>query len=333
MKRHGRLFDKTASLTNLWNAWREFRKGKRDRPSVRRFELDCDRNIVQLKRLLNQNKYHHGSYRLFFVREPKVRLIAAASVRDRVVHHAVHQILSPLMDPSLIHTTFACLPERGTHRAAIHFMNALRSFDYALMLDIRHYFLSIDRNILMTLMQRKIKDSRILELLQNIADSGAYIYQIKKVKQELNLPRDFPPPECGLPIGNLTSQWWGNHYLSGLDHFIKRDLKIPHMQRYMDDLALFHNSKKRLKKASSTLKTWLMNERRLYLKEPFAEVRSSRGKFNYLGFRITRGGITPSRKLMIKMRRRLKHIADKGDAELLKRSIESYKGIWKFLHS
>ena len=330
MRRHGHLFARVAGLDNLWAAWRDFRRGKRARPTVRRFAFDADREVVRLHRELVEGAYRPAGYRLILIREPKTRVIAAAAVRDRVVHHAVYRVLSPLLDPTLIDTTFACLPGRGSHRAVIAFLGALRRHRHVLMLDMRHYFVSIDRTILLDVMARKIKDRRLLALLRMIADSGDGLYQRPHVRRALRLPPGFPPDGCGLPIGNLTSQWWGNHYLSGLDHFAKRELKIPHVQRYMDDVALLSDSRAQLEDARGAIAEWLARERRLVLKHPHAPVRRTTETFRYLGYRVRRAGIDPGPGALRRARRRLSALARDGDVERFGRSLASYRGLLGF---
>ncbi len=207
MTRHGGLFEGLISLENLWRAWRAFQRGKRHRPSVCAFERGVDRRLAELHRALAEGRYRPQGYRLMLIHEPKRRLIAAAGVRDRVVHHAVHQVLSPLLDPGLIDTTYACLEGRGSHRAVLAFQQGLRRYPFVLVLDIRHYFLSIDQGILLDLMARRLKDRPLLELLGRIAASGDGLYRHPGVPELLGLEPGFPAPGVGLPIGNLTSQW------------------------------------------------------------------------------------------------------------------------------
>ncbi len=330
MRRCGQLFDTTVSTVNLWRGWRTFCRGKRSRPSVRAFEVEADRHLIHLHRELAGGTYEPQGYRLLLLRAPKRRLIAAAPVRDRVVHHAVHRQLAPRLDPRLIATTYACLPGRGSHRAVLAFLAALRSHRFALCLDVRHYFLTIDRRILMDLMRRSLKDARLLRLLRTIMESGARLYQQPEVMEYLGLPPGFPPPGSGLPIGNLTSQWWGNHYLSGLDHFVKRDLRVPHYQRYMDDLTLFADSRPQLAEAREAVAHWLWQKRRLRLKHPSSEPRSTRRRFTYLGFRVSRAGLSPTRDLLRRLQRRVAQVVLHGDSERIARSIAAYQGIFTF---
>ena len=327
MKRHGHLFPHVTDPENLWSAWLDFRRGKRDRPSVRAFEVDADREVLRLRRELESGSWWPGEFRLFVVHEPKRRLIAAAPVRDRVVHHAVYRVLAPRLDPGLVDHTYACLEGRGSHRALLAFQRAQRRHRYLLHLDIRRYFLSVDRRILLELMARRIKDRRLLDLLERIAEGGRGLYQEPAHRALLGLEPGFPPPGCGLPIGNLTSQWWGNHYLSGLDHFVKRELRIPHAQRYMDDISLFADSRAELEEARAAIAEWLWRERRLRLKKPGAAVRSARRRVLYLGHRVGRAEIRPGPAALRRARQRLMGHLVHGDDEAFERCLASYRGI------
>lgn len=326
MKRLGRQFEVITSVENLWHAWLDFRRGKRGRPTVIRFEPHAMRHILRLERALKAETYRPEGYRLKLIHDPKVRLIAAAPVRDRVVHHAIYRVLSPRLDTSLVPTTFACLPGRGTHRAVLAFQRALRRYRWVLHLDIARYFISIDRSILMALMARKLKDPRVLSLLARIAHRGADFYQRPEVIEALQLPPGVPGPGCGLPIGNLTSQWWANHYLSGLDHYLVRDLKLPYAQRYMDDITLFHSCRRSLERARSACAAWLAEHRALVLKNPEAPVRSARASFTYLGYRVHREHISVAQARLRRAERRLAHAARHGGPERVARALASYKG-------
>lgn len=327
MKRIGNVFETITSGENLWAAWHDFHRGKSGRRSVQAFEVDLEWHLRALRHELQRDAYRPGPYRLLLIQEPKRRLIAASSVRDRVVHHAVHRVVAPRLDRGLVEHTYACLPGRGSHRALLAFQGALRRYRWVLQLDIRHYFLSIDRDILMTLMEQRIKDRHALRLLRCIADSGARLYDPPDVRRLLGLEEAYPPPGRGLPIGNLTSQWWGNHYLSGLDHFIKRQLKIPHAQRYMDDTTLFADSRQQLEEAREALGEWLGAERRLRLKKPNAEIRSTRRQTLYLGHRVDRHGMRRSQKAMQRARRRLARHVVNGSPDELEQAAMSYRGV------
>ncbi|MCG8425436.1 MAG: RNA-dependent DNA polymerase [Proteobacteria bacterium] len=326
MKRIGNLFAHIVAPETLHEAWLAFRRGKRSRASVHRFEKTAPGQIEQLHRDLVTGTYRPSQYRTRVITRPKARLIAAAPVRDRVVHHAVHRALAPVFDPSLIEHTYACLPGRGTHRALIQFVRNARRYRHVLLLDIRHYFLSMDHDIIHDLMARRLKDKSLLALLDRIARSSEGLYRDPAIAARLGLPAGFPPPGRGLAIGNLTSQWWGNHYLSGLDHHARRTLKIPHVQRYMDDSALFSNDARQLAEARDDIAHWLHVHRGLRLKNPKARVRDTGESFIYLGMRVSRSGMAARAEAMARMERRLNELALCGTREALERSTASFAG-------
>lgn len=327
MRRLAALFEEILSTRNLWHAWLTFRKGKRRRVTVQRFEATVTRALFALHRELEAGTWRPRPYRLRMIEEPKRRLIAAAAVRDRVVHHAIYRVLSPRLDSRLIDTTYACVEGRGSHRALIAFLGAARRHRYVLLLDIRHYFMSIHHETLLDVFARMLREPRLLKLLRTITASGEGLYAPDDVRAFLSLPEGFPPPGCGLPIGNLTSQWWGNHYLSGFDHFVKRTLRLPHYQRYMDDLSLFGDSRAQLEEARAAASEWLWRERRLRLKHPKAAVRETAAWHTYLGHRVSRAGIEPSRQMLRKMQQRVGAHVLTGDVAKVERSMASYLGI------
>lgn len=284
--------------------------------------------MAALAEALHAGTYRPEPYRLLFLHTPKRRLIAAAAVRDRLVHHAAVRVLAPIFDPSLIDATYACLDGRGCHRALLAMVAAMRRARFMMLLDIRHYFLSIDREILIEdVMARKLKDRRVLELLRVIADSGAGLYTRPEVAEFLGLQPGFPPPRCGLPIGNLTSQWWGNHYLSGLDHFVKRELKVGLYQRYMDDAVLLADDAGQLVAAREAIAVWLWERRRLRLKRPAAPVVSTGEVVTYLGHRVSQAGVAPTRAALRRMQRRISGLVLRGTVEQVERSIAAYGGV------
>ena len=331
MRRLGGVFDTVASTDNLWQAWCDYRKGKRSRRSVRAFDAEAGRQVVRLSRELGDGSYRPGGYRLLGIHEPKRRLIAAAPVRDRVVHRAIHRVVAPALDRGLIDATYACLPGRGSHRALLAMLAALRRYRYVLLLDVRAYFPSVRHAALRQVLRGELKDRRLLALTDVIIDSGDGLYRADGVAEFLGLEPGFPPPGCGLPIGNLTSQAWGNLYLSGLDHYVKRELKVPHYQRYLDDLALAGDSRSELAAARDALAAWLWRERGQVLKRPDARPRSTRARHRYLGYRVSRAGVEVPAAVMQRMRVRMGELVLRGDPEAIERMAASYRGVVSFL--
>jgi retron-type reverse transcriptase len=242
------MWEILTSLRNLFAAYHQAAAGKRSKPDVAGFEMNLEDNIFCLREKLIHHTYHHGPYHSFYIHDPKKRLISAAGFEDRVVHHALCRVIEPPIEKSFIYDSYANRIGKGTHKALDRCTQYLRSYDYYLQLDIRQYFPSIDHAILMRILSRKIRDEQVLALCQHILRSGVGVlnedYQMVYFPGDdlfaVNRPR-------GLPIGNLTSQFWANVYLDGLDHTIKRQLRCPGYVRYVDDMLLFSDSKAELR--------------------------------------------------------------------------------------
>ena len=235
MKSYTNLWSQITSWENLLLAARKARCSKRKRPNVARFEADLEMELMELRSELLERKYMPGQYRSFYIYEPKKRLISAAPYRDRVVHHALCNIIEPIFERAFIHDTYANRKGRGTHRAVDRFTEFCRKNRYVLKCDIKKYFPSIDHDILYGLIARRIKDPDVLWLIKLIIDSSNAQEPVFAY-----FPGDdlFTPYERrkGLPIGNLTSQFFANIFLNGFDHFVKRELGCRHYIRFVDDV-------------------------------------------------------------------------------------------------
>lgn len=240
-------FASLCSWPNLLAAWHAAARGKRGHANVAAFEYRLEENLLTLQAELRSGHYRPGAYTSFFIHEPKRRLISAAPFRDRVVHHALNQIIGPGFDRSFSPDSFANRVGKGTHRALDRLQLYTRRFRYALLCDLRQFFPSLDHEILFDTLARKITDADVLRLCRVILDSGRGVLDAEYD------PVWFPGDDRfaalrprGLPIGNLTSQFWANCYLNPFDHFVKRELRCPGYVRYVDDFVLFANAKETL---------------------------------------------------------------------------------------
>lgn len=256
MKRAGNLWPSVVSWANLVRAAKQAERGKRRRPNVMRFNLTREWELIRLQLELEDDTYQPGGYRTFWICDGKPRLISAAPYRDRVVHHALCNVIEPIFDRQFIYDTYACRKGKGTHAALDRFTHYARRYRYVLKADVRKYFPSIDRDRLFGLVQREIKDRRVLTLVRLILDTGP-----RQPAPMDYFPGDdlFTPIERrrGIPIGNLTSQVFANVYLNGLDHFVKERLRCPGYVRYCDDLACFADDKKYLWGVKSAMDEYL----------------------------------------------------------------------------
>jgi len=228
------------SWENIYNAWRRASRGKRGINTAANFEYKLEDNLLKLRREFIEQTYQPGGYYSFYIHEPKKRLISAAPFRDRVVHHALCRIIEPIFERSFIFDSYANRIGKGTHRAIKRAQHFSRKYKYVLQCDIEQFFPAIDHEILLNTLSYKIRDQKILWLISKIIDSGI------NVNSEVYNMKYFPGDDLlsalrprGLPIGNLTSQFWANCYLNPLDHFIKRELRCRGYLRYVDDFILF----------------------------------------------------------------------------------------------
>ena len=234
------MYAQIASWDNLLLAYHRAAQGKRGQPNVAAFEHRLEDNLHQLRAELLDHTYRPGPYTSFFIREPKRRLISAAPFRDRVVHHALCNLIEPIFERSFIADSYANRAGKGTHRALDRCQRFARRYPYVLQCDVRQFFPSIDHAILRAQLARRIACPQTLGLIDLILNSGVGV--LADMYEMVYFPGDDLLAALrprGLPIGNLTSQFWANVYLNSFDHFVKRELRCPAYLRYVDDFLLF----------------------------------------------------------------------------------------------
>ncbi len=220
------LYPQVHRFENIFQAWRRAARGKRGTPAAATFEWQLEANLLNLQRVLVRQSYQTGPYHSFYILDPKRRLISAAPFRDRVVHHALCQVIEPLFEATFIGDSYANRLGRGTHAALDRTQLFARRHRFVLQGDVRQFFASIDHQILHGVLARKIDDLPLLQLCERIMAGGSDT--LSKEYQTAYFPGDdlfaVNRPR-GLPIGNLTSQFWANVYLNELDQFVKRCLR------------------------------------------------------------------------------------------------------------
>ena len=285
MKTYKNLFDKICSFENLHLAYLKARKCKRYRSEILKFSYNLEENLLRLQQELLTQTYHHGSYKEFVVCDSKKRKIKAAPFKDRVVHHALCNIIEPIFDREFIYDTYACRENKGTHRAIKRLEKFIKSVNstlreremnlpapkiYCLQCDVSKYFDSIDHQILFSLLRKKIADPKALWLIKIIVESSN------------------KEPGKGIPIGNLTSQLFANVYLNELDQFVKHQLRIKYYIRYMDDFLILHFNKKELHKIKNQIQMFLRDKLKLELHPKKADIFPVDRSVDFLGYRIFR---------------------------------------------
>ena len=308
MKSYTDLWPRIVSWKNLYAAARKARKGKRGRPNVARFELDLEKELCVLRRELMSGTYRPGAYRAFYIHEPKTRLISAAPYMDRVVHHALCNVIEPLFERRFIHACYANRKGKGTHAALARYKEFVGGYRYVLRGDVRRYFPSIDHEILFAKLCRVIRCGPTRELIRRIIDGS----NPQEPVQDL-FPGDdlFTALERrrGLPIGNQTSQFFANVYLDAFDHFVADDLGLPYL-RYVDDFAVFAQDKVELREVMAAMKRRLAADRlRLHPKKT-RTYRCADGS-SFVGYRVFPDRVRLPRENLRRLNRRMRRYRER----------------------
>lgn len=249
MKRINNLYDKVCNIDNLYLAYNKARMGKSKQYGVQLFERDVERNIADLHDELANGQYRTSEYSRFMIHDPKEREIFRLPFRDRVVHHAIMNILEPIWVSVFISQTYSCIKGRGIHAVLMAIKRDLtdvQNTQYCLKLDIRKFYPSIDHEVLKAIIRKKIKDERLLNLLDEIIDSAP-----------------------GVPIGNYLSQFFANLYLSYFDHWIKEEKQVKYYYRYADDIVILASNKPYLHALLKDIDNYLTNRLKLQIKQNY----------------------------------------------------------------
>ena len=284
MKRLGGIFDLVIDRENLAAAFNRVCCGKRRRADIREYAANLEENLNALHRRLAAGMFRFGNYNFFKIYDPKERTIAAAPVEERIVHHALIAVIGGRLERALIDKSYACRKGKGQWAAVAEAKRLAARHEWCLKLDIRHFFDSIDHEILLRLLERKIKDRRVLALLQQLVES----YETE--------------PGKGVPIGNLTSQYFANLYLDRLDRFLTQSRSAAEV-RYMDDMLVFggHGELRALMKA---VPEFLRETLKLELKAKGGLHRTARG-VEFLGTRVFPRRVALARRSKTRFRRKV----------------------------
>ena len=275
MKYYTTSYKEIISLENLLLAYKEFRTGKSKKKDVIEFEFNLMQNLIDLHNDLRNYTYTHNKYINFKINDPKPRDIHKALVRDRVLHHAIYRQLYPFFDKTFISDSYSCRNNKGTHKSLDQFTNFTRKESenytkqcFILKCDIKKFFASIDQDILLKILKRKIIDQNIISLLENILKS--FCIENKTVK--------------GLPLGNLTSQLLVNIYMNEFDQYVKHTLKVKFYIRYVDDFVFISKDKKYLEDILENIKRYLEINLKLNLHENKVFIKTIYSGVDFLGF-------------------------------------------------
>lgn len=318
------LQNKLVTWQNLMLAYKKASRGKRGLAPAAEFEYNLADNLLELQNELHENTYMPRAYHSFYIHEPKKRLISAAPFRDRVVHHALCNLTTKYFEKKFIPTSYANREGKGTHLALNTCQKFAKQYKYVLQCDVKQFFPSIDHALLKACLLNFLPDTSLLWLIERILASGEKV--LSEEYEMVYFANDdiFAVRRArGLPIGNLTSQWWANCYLNQLDQFVKRELSCNAYLRYVDDFLLFANDKQTLwnwrKRIIERLQTL-----RLVIHESRCLPRPVTDGIKFLGFVVY-----PEKRLLkkekgIAYQRKLKILLKTSSHEKLKASLQGW---------
>ena len=286
MKTYSNLYDNLCSYENLQLAFRKAKKGKSSKQYVIEFEKNLEDNLLMLRSELLLHSYKPQTLKTFILRDPKTRKISKSDFKDRVVHHALCNIIENIFDRRFIYDSYANRKGKGVHLALKRFdyfkrkvscngktrINCVGDSDvigYILKADIKHYFEEVDHQILINILKKKIRDDRIIWLIKQI---------LKNHKTKIE--------GKGMPLGNLTSQFFAKVYLNELDYFVKHKLKVKYYLRYVDDFVILHDKYKILDDFKVIIDNYLIKNLKLELHPTKSKIIPLRNGINFLGYRI-----------------------------------------------
>lgn len=307
-KTYANLYSDLCSFSNLYWAYRGASRGKRGQPAVAAFEYNLEEHLFCLQEELKNQTYQPGAYYSFYIYDPKHRLISAAPFRDRVVHHALGNIIEPIFERTFIGDSYANRVGKGTHKALDRAQAWSKNYPYVLQCDIQKFFPSVDHEILRSILSRKILDHQVLWLCDQILSSGVGV--LSEEYEMIYFPGDdllAAARPRGLPIGNLTSQFWGNVYLNELDQFVKRKLRVTPYLRFVDDFLLFSDKKAELWEWKDAVRQFLVSLR-LTMHEKRSTVYPVTNGIPFLGFHIYPTHRRLKRRNAVAFQKRLKRL-------------------------
>ena len=319
MKSHTGLWERLVSFKNLLLAYKKARKAKPSSIEVLIFSMNLEKNLFALQEELVLGTYKLSGYRSFTIFEPKRRTIKALPFKDRIVQHALCNLIEPIFDRTFINNSFACRKDRGTHKGLISVkkvvQNKFTKNKYALKCDVRKYFPTIDHLILKNILFKRIKDKQVCNLLSLIIDSDVSEFGVNK----------------GIPIGNLTSQLFANIYLNELDKFVKHKLKVKYYYRYVDDFLIFSTSKKELHLFKTKIKRFLKIHLLLEIPKRKTNIYLIKDGVDFVGYKIFSSVVRLRKSNLTKFKKRIIYLSslylkNKITMNRLFGSINSYLG-------
>lgn len=327
-------FDDVFSMESLYEALKNAAKGRRYKYEVLEYELDAYNKLKELQDEVYSGNYKIDKYHIFFISEPKKRMIMSIDFKHRIVQWALYQALSPLLNKSYIEDSHGCIARRGQLSAITklrYWVDAPKTPQYYLKLDISKYFYRVDHETVKAIYRKKISDRRICNLIDNIIDCETTAFGLPRGKSPEEVPLEDRLYDVGMPIGNLMSQITANVYLNSLDQYCKRALRIHRYIRYMDDIIILSDSKQELHALHEKIEVFLGKELKLDLNKKTCIRPVSQG-ISFIGYRIWPHYITirksSSKHMKRYLRKKMKDYADgRCTAEEAKCTYLCYKAV------
>ncbi|MGV8135932.1 MAG: reverse transcriptase domain-containing protein [Mangrovibacterium sp.] len=297
-KRLKNIYPLVYDTNNLVESQYLAQKGKKNRTEIKKFNENICENLTDLYEMLRNESYQPGEYRTKTIYEPKERIIMIAPFYpDRIVHHCIINVMGDIWTKTFINNTYACIKSRGIHKCMEDMHKALTSdrkgTKYCLKIDIKKFYDSVNHEALKNIIRIKISDKQVLNLLDKIIDSNGN--------------------DKGLPIGNFTSQYFANLYLSYFDHFMKEDLGIKYYFRYMDDIVILRRSKNELHRILDVMGLYLGTELKLEIKSNWQIFPVDKRSIDYVGYRQNHYGIMLRKSILIRFYKKMSKVSRKYD--------------------
>lgn len=306
-----------------------------------KFTASLEENLITIQNELIHKTYKVGRYKEFYIYEPKKRLIMALPFKDRVIQWAIYKVLNPIFEKSYIYHSYACREGKGTHAAAKQLQYQLKIISkkpgkwYYLKLDMAKYFYRVDHEILLNIIERKIKDNDVLDLLSLIINSETTKFGLPLVYDDLTKVKRLD--KIGIPIGNLISQMCANIYLNELDYYVKQELGIKYHIRYMDDFIILHNNKKYIHEIKDKIENFIGDSLNLNLNRKTTIGRTKAG-ITFVGYRIWNTHTRIKKQTALRIKRSLNHLTKqyvkgKVKKDRIVAAYASYMGMLKHCNS
>jgi retron-type reverse transcriptase len=336
------------SYRNIYQRYLDCRRNKRSTNNALKFEINAGERILELETSLKNKTYHPSRSILFAAKKPKLREIFAADFKDRVVHHVLVHELEKIWESIFIHDSYACRIGKGTHQAVTRLQSFLRKIThngnlraYYLQLDIKDFFTSIDKDILFSLLKKHVKDPDILWLIKTVLFWDCTKLYVSRGDRDLLA--QVPPNKSlfgknnkrGLPIGNLTSQFFANVYLNELDQYVKHELKAHYYLRYVDDFVIVSSDWDELLRFKEQIKLFVESRLKLQLHPKRHKLLPVSSGIDFLGYIIRHNYILVRRRVLNNLKQKIREFvtSEAKDLQKFKATLSSYAGHFKFANT